>query len=275
MEYIIKTDEDGKQITVRMVQEKLYEAMKDIDKICKKNKIDYFLTDGTCLGAVRHKGFIPWDDDVDIGMSRDDYNRFIKVLDKELPDKYVYHCYEKNKKYIVAYPAMKIRIKDTYVKEKNNIFLPNRCKDSDGIFIDVVIYDHMSKHKIIDLPLRLINTILMPIMVLFDMIHINPIILKSLFRFNARIYGKLCKNSEYIGDELTWVYNNPFKPYIMKYSDIYPTKRIKFENSKFPVPGNYNNYLIAKFGKNYMTPVKESKRISKNIKDIDLNFSRK
>ena len=275
MEYIIKTDEDGKQITVRMVQEKLYEAMKDIDKICKKNKIDYFLTDGTCLGAVRHKGFIPWDDDVDIGMSRDDYNRFIKVLDKELPDKYVYHCYEKNKKYIVAYPAMKIRIKDTYVKEKNNIFLPNRCKDSDGIFIDVVIYDHMSKHKIIDLPLRLINTILMPIMVLFDMIHINPIILKSLFRFNARIYGKLCKNSEYIGDELTWVYNNPFKPYIMKYSDIYPTKRIKFENSKFPVPGNYNNYLIAKFGKNYMTPVKESKRVSKHIKDIDLNSSRK
>ena len=275
MEYIIKTDEDGKQITVRMVQEKLYEAMKDIDKICKKNKIDYFLTDGTCLGAVRHKGFIPWDDDVDIGMSRDDYNRFIKVLDKELPDKYVYHCYEKNKKYIVAYPAMKIRIKDTYVKEKNNIFLPNRCKDSDGIFIDVVIYDHMSKHKIIDLPLRLINTILMPIMVLFDMIHINPIILKSLFRFNARIYGKLCKNSEYIGDELTWVYNNPFKPYIMKYSDIYPTKRIKFENSKFSVPGNYNNYLIAKFGKNYMTPVKESKRVSKHIKDIDLNSSRK
>ena len=275
MEYIIKMDENGKPITVRMLQKKLYEAMKDIDKICKKNKIDYFLADGTCLGAVRHKGFIPWDDDVDLGMSRSDYNKFIKALDKDLPDKYIYHCYEKNKKYTAAWPAMKIRIKDTYIKESNSFFLPNRCKDSDGVFIDIFIYDYMSRHKLFDLPLRLINTLLMPIIVLFEMIYLNPIILKSLFKFNARIYGKLCKNSKYIGDEITWVYNSPFKPYMMKYDDIYPTKKIQFENSKFPVPGNYNNYLTSKFGPNYMTPIKESKRQPKHIKEINLNSSKK
>ena len=137
MEYVIYED-NGKKVTTKMLQEKLLEALKEVDRICEKNNIDYFLADGTCLGAVRHKGFIPWDDDVDIAMSRSEYKKFIKALEKDLSDKYVYHCYEKNKKYTVTWPAMKIRMKNTYIKEKN-VLLPNKCKDSDGIFIDVFI----------------------------------------------------------------------------------------------------------------------------------------
>ena len=178
MEYILKNNKNGKNITVRMVQKKIYEMMKDIDKLCEKNNIDYFLTDGTCLGAVRHKGFIPWDDDLDIGMSRSDYIKFIKALEKDLPDKYVYHCYEKIKKYIVTWPAMKIRLKNTYIKERN-VLLKNKCKDCDGIFIDVFIYDSVSNYKIFDIPFRLVNTLLMPIIVFFENIYINPIPLKS------------------------------------------------------------------------------------------------
>ena len=81
MEYIIY-ENNGKKVTTRMLQEKLLEALKEVDRICEKNNIDYFLADGTCLGEVRHKGFIPWDDDVDIAMSRSEYKRFIKALEK-------------------------------------------------------------------------------------------------------------------------------------------------------------------------------------------------
>ena len=96
-EYIIKTRKDGSKITVRDVQDSLLDILIDVDKICRENNIKYILEGGTALGAIRHKGFIPWDDDLDIAMMRDEYNKFIKVLEKKLPDKYAFHCYDKNK----------------------------------------------------------------------------------------------------------------------------------------------------------------------------------
>lgn len=268
MEYIISETKGETKVTVRMLQLKLLEIIKEIDRICKKNDIDYHLAGGSCLGAVRHKGFIPWDDDMDIAMSRENYKKFIKALDKDLDSKFVFHCYEKSKKYPVTWPAMKIRMKNTYIKELNKL-LPNTCKDCDGIFIDVFIYDYMSGNKILDFPLRIINTLMMPIIILFENLGINPIPFKELYRFNARLYGKLCKNSKYFADEITWTFN-PFTPFKYKYSDIYPTKKLKFENLKLPVPKNYDAYLKNAYGPNYMTPPPAEKRFAKHTYDINL-----
>lgn len=64
------------------------EILKDIDRVCKEHNICYMAAGGTCLGSVRHQGFIPWDDDVDILMPREDLNRFVKLFDRCLGDKY-------------------------------------------------------------------------------------------------------------------------------------------------------------------------------------------
>lgn len=67
------------------------EILTDVDRICRKHQIAYFADWGTLLGAVRHRGFIPWDDDLDICMKRDDYNRFLSIAARELPENYYLH----------------------------------------------------------------------------------------------------------------------------------------------------------------------------------------
>ena len=273
-EFLLKEKKDGTKIMVRDVQLALLEMMKDIDKICKDNNIEYCLTGGSTLGAYLYQGFIPWDDDLDIAMMRKDYKKFIKALEKDLDkEKYTFHCFEKNKKYDVTWPYMKIRKKNTYIKEVNKL-LPNRCTDCDGIFIDVFIYDYMAKSTIFDLPLRLCNSVLMPIIIFFENMKINPIPLKYLYRFNAKLYGKIFKGSKYIGDDLTWTYRNPMNPLRYEKSKMFPTKLTPFEDTMLPVPNDARDYLIRHWTESCLTPLPVEKRKPGHVYDINLTSSK-
>ena len=271
MEYVLKEHKDGTKTTVRDVQKVILEMIIDIDKLCKENNITYCLTGGSTLGAIRHGGFIPWDDDMDIAMTRSEYKKFLKVLDKKLDkEKYVVHCFEKNHKYDVTWPAMKIRKKNTYLKETNSLLF-NKCKDCDGVFIDVFIYDHLSKHTILDFPLRFLNQIIGNLITVFENMRINPVPLKYWFIGNAKLYGKLCKRTKYIGDDITWIYRSPFHPLRYLEANMFPVKYVKFENIELPVQHDADYYLMRRYGKNYMTPPPLKKRLPKHIADINLN----
>lgn len=100
------------------------QTLKEFIKICDKNNLRYMALGGTMLGAVRHQGFIPWDDDIDIGMPREDYEKFINCCHKELPDNYQIRNFKNDEiyKYYITrildmnYPIIEIRNKDV---EKN------------------------------------------------------------------------------------------------------------------------------------------------------------
>ena len=72
----------GTLARVQQIETNMLEA---VDRICRKHGLTYWIDGGTCLGAVRHKGFIPWDDDIDVGMPMDDFLRFEELAKTELP----------------------------------------------------------------------------------------------------------------------------------------------------------------------------------------------
>ncbi len=88
----MKTQNQIKELTteekIQKIHEIVFRIMCDIDDFCRENNICYFLSGGTCIGAVRHKGFIPWDDDADLMMPREDYERFLELFHRTQKGKY-------------------------------------------------------------------------------------------------------------------------------------------------------------------------------------------
>lgn len=108
----------------------------EIKRVCEKNNIRYFIVAGTLLGAVRHGGFIPWDDDMDFGMLREDYDRFVEVCQKELSPDYVLQTWDTDENYPFSFG--KLRLNNTHIMES----FSSPSNSHDGIFVDIFPFDN-------------------------------------------------------------------------------------------------------------------------------------
>lgn len=115
------------------------QIMDEIVRICEKYNIKYFLAGGSMIGAVRHNGFIPWDDDIDVGMFRQEYERFLKLCKKELSYPYFIQTYDNDDGY--CYVHAKIRRSDTTAIRK--IDWKSGLTFNQGIFVDIVPFDNI------------------------------------------------------------------------------------------------------------------------------------
>ena len=123
---------------LRRLQLTQLDIAKEIKRVCEKNDIKYWLESGTLLGAVRHKGFIPWDDDLDIAMRRDDYERFKKIAPRDLSSEYFFQSWETDENF--GLPFAKVRKRKTIYKE----IKAKNSKANNGIFVDIFPYDIVS-----------------------------------------------------------------------------------------------------------------------------------
>ena len=247
-EYILK-DNGKEKITVRDLQLEVLSIMDEIHRVCEKNNIKYGLMAGSALGIVNYKGFIPWDDDIDVCVERKDWNKFIEALKKDLSDDFYFQCFETDKKFnVINGPTMKVRKKGTYIKEVNRL-LKNKCK-GDGIFVDVIIYDNICENKFIDEINRTVIKILMPILVLLDNLHINPIHLKKFVVWFSNRYSRKYENSKLMSQPISVPWEKFMHEPVFLKEDILPFKKYEFEGRQFYSYNNIEKILKEWYGPN-------------------------
>ena len=248
------------------------EILDEIVRICENNRITYYLVGGTLLGAVRHEGFIPWDDDLDIGMPRKDYEKFKKICKKELNSKYYLQDISTDKKYWQNF--LKIRKNNTLFDET----MIENIETHKGIFVDIFPYDNLNKFgKLFNLKWIIIKNLSQFCLYyrgVFKKDRVNHFTFCKLFRIFGMhnilkfctLFMKTCKNknSKYL---VTYAGSYPKEKETFERSWILPTKKIEFENKMYNCPNNSDIVLKTVYG-DYMTLPPEDKRITHLPKKI-------
>lgn len=237
---------------LRRQQKRMLELLYEIDRICRKHGICYWLSSGTLIGAARHGGFIPWDDDLDIEMMREDYDRLMKVLPGELPSTMALQTHETDPTYFFYYA--KIRDRRSLLTEGNNY---DRIWKEQGIYIDIFPLERqpLCIHKISENTVGHMYKIWRTCT--DDKVGIKKVM--RWFRFNRRfvfpVLRLLCRLSG--TDVITSGMGIPFhNPRYAK--DIFPLSTLRFEGIDFPVPHNYDNMLRLMYGDYMQLPPEES-----------------
>lgn len=247
---------------LKFLHQKLLEMVNDLDVFCKANGIHFVLSGGNVIGAVRHKGFIPWDDDLDIQMLREDYDKFLSL-------------FKNNEKYYlqkdtVDYPLQFSKFRANNTTYIENIPLNKKYKHShQGIFIDIFPVDKVSKNKLQAKKQALFSNILLSQSLLLRGYPKNhrtfaktlAMGISVLFLPLRRYFYNYVKSFNAYDDFSFYCsfYGTTKKVYQDRSNFLKPYNRLPFENLQLPVMHNYKNYLKAAYG-DYMRLPSEAER---------------
>lgn len=261
---------------LQRLQNSEFLILEEVDRICKKNNINYVLVGGTLLGSIRHEGFIPWDDDLDIGMPRKDFEKFITVCHNDLDNAFLLDWYDTNKYYWL--PFAKVRLKGTIYQEHHM----ENYNGSKGIWLDIFPLDNAKKEDSILQRFQFSATFFLKSVLAMKskaikvnsrwkrvVLSILSLLPKKILLWLQLTIMTLNKNdnSKYfvnLGSQYGYKKQTHLK------NAYFPVKMAKFNGKKFPVPNNYDYVLTKIYGKNYMQLPPKEKRITHNPVRIKL-----
>lgn len=254
-----------------------------IDDICRRHELKYWLCSGTLLGAIRHKGFIPWDDDLDICMLREDYEKFLIVAQQELPDDMFVQTRELDPLYDYLPLPCKIRDKKSLITAEGQ----ENKKFNMGLFVDIFPMDRYHKKRSTFKKEYLFKTSFYYLCKAVDcelnsktsrlkqfVNYFNPVF-RSLLKVYLRQIQPTINRNKNIGTDcfVGHGFDTPWRRFF-DYADICPMKEAIFEGYSFMIPNNADAYLTELYGKDYMTPPPKDKQKLRHatliIPDINL-----
>lgn len=256
----------------RMIQEHCLAIAKVIDEICRNNNVEYSLCGGSVIGAHIYNGFIPWDDDIDIMMTRDNYEKFLKCFLKEAPEEYRLLNYRRSHTIMVPTLFSRVEKLDTKVIEKI------AGKEREGhIFVDITVMDNIPSkaiHKAILLQGAYVYTKLYKInamcpstrwkKAIFNLIKINrrEKIFLDYKKYESRCMKYKNKKTTYCAELLSAAYAG----YLYKREWFDEYEDIAFEDCHFRIIHNYMEYLHTRYGKReFSKEVPEEHRFNTHI----------
>lgn len=255
--------------TLKKLQRVELGILKDFEHLCKKYNLDYFLGGGSAIGAIRHQGFIPWDDDIDVNMTRKDYNQFLEIAKNE--KEYLQKYKVVNNETDPNFPLM-----HTHWILKGTKFITEDFKHIDadlGIFLDIFCFDNvpdddklMKKQgtrawllgKFVILcgvkkPVIYIRGIKAKIILAISFIVHNTF---KLFRLKPSFFYKKAKKEALKYNHTTtkrmaYMFDPQRFTSILSKDEIFPTKKVMFDGVETRVANQVEVYLTKRFG-NYM-----------------------
>jgi lipopolysaccharide cholinephosphotransferase len=255
-----RTARDKGDTPLRQAQLVMLEMLITFDDICKKHNLQYWLEAGTLLGAIRHHGFIPWDDDLDIGMPRNDYEKFMKIVAQDLPKDLFFQTRKTD-----PYTKWRwIKIRDNYSTFIQKSEINKNIKYHQGIFIDIFPYDfiekdfHRSKIFLNRKYQKSRQLLFKHGSWFFNQLATIPVKLLGYKRLSRYFLNRHTSNSPKLavmGIEVTIAYH------IFDYQTIFPLSQVEFENHLFSAPHEPHQYLTNMYGDYMKLPPEEQRKV--------------
>lgn len=260
---------------LQLIQTRILE---DIDKICAENNLKYYMIGGTLLGAVRHKGFIPWDDDIDLVMYREDYDKFIKIVQDDHHEKYFIQTFYTDPHY--ARYIAKVRLNNTVLIESSL----EHVKSHQGIYVDIFPLDH-TKHSqgfglwLRGLIVRLcfsyktvkhgvkkggLKAFFAKLLKVFTYLFPERWINRLFDYVCTKDNGKECKFTTNFASHFKW------KTQMFENEVFGDGCYLDFEGYKFRAPFEYEKILKRLYGENYMQLPPKEKQQTHNLIHLEL-----
>lgn len=236
----------------KKIWQKELDILEKIIQICEKNNIQYSLSGGSLLGAVRHQGYIPWDDDIDIIMKRKEYNNFLNIAEKEFKYPYFIQYYKTEKNYIRGHAQIRNSETTAILENENDCF-------NKGIFVDIFPLDNVPDNNLIK-NIFLKNIILKKRIIMIKKSKSNKNLkdmIKGIIKRRFNLEKLIYKYEKYIQK-----YNNKktkqsgaigYLPYEFKYDNSWFENYIElpFEYLNVKCIKDYDKLLTRQYG-NYM-----------------------
>ena len=247
--------------------------LKDFDAVCQRHRISYQLFSGTALGAVRHKGFIPWDDDIDVVMLREDYERFFDSASKELDSNKYYVQREFSEHWPMFFS--KLRLNGTTYIEK---YHSHDARIHQGIYIDIFPCDNLSDSRLMQKLQYIASKIVIAKSLYARGYETNSTVKKCFMQF-CRIlptepFKRLCirrNDSSSLKVHTFFGGGKKFERSIFFREWFEQSVKMRFEDSEFPVSAHYDEMLRVMYGDYMFMPTLEQRVCKRHAAIVDIN----